>query len=170
MGVLWMIEVIEWIKEVFTNKDNIFAILMIPITLLVTYFLGIIPKIFKWIGKLFGILGKWLTNIKNKLKEIKKDRDYKRKIGQIERGEIPVTDEFLFMKSPEKNPELKKIYQMMDDGEIKSTALYEMQKDIRKNLSPELKEGLSNVAKIVAKNASQNVPKLKQPKIPPFDK
>ncbi|SNT58756.1 hypothetical protein SAMN05444672_1749 [Bacillus sp. OK838] len=151
---------IEWIKEYFTNKENISDIVMVIITIVITYFFGIIPKIFKWLGKLFGILGKWLTNVKNRLLEIPKDWVYKRTIKKIERGEIPVTDEFLWGKSPEKNPELRKIYQMMDDGVIESPALYKLQKSLKDNSI------LENLKKNVV-----NVPQpIKPIKLPPFKK
>lgn len=166
---------IEWMKEFYTNPENIGEI----VNGVVLFLIGVIsPTIYKGVRILF----KWLINLcwigvkkvviksKSKLKKIKKNWDYKRKTGQIERQEIPVTDEFLMGRSPEKNPELRKIFQMMDDGVIETPPLYAKCKELRTTLSPELKEAFSNFSKGLAKNASQNVPKLKQPKIPPFDK
>lgn len=140
---------IEWIKGFFADGDNLNDIGVWVVTILIGLIFIFIKRIFKWLGKLFGIFGKWLlTKRKNKIEKIKEDRedqDYKREIGQIERGEIPVTDKFLFGKSPEKNPELSKIYQMMDDGVIESPNIYELQKSLKGNsLLDELKKDAIN--------------------------
>lgn len=153
----------------FFTKANIDGIIVGVIGgLILALILFLFPKIFKWIGKLFGIFGNWLlTKVKNMLEKMKENREYKRTIGQIERKEIPVPFDFLKGKSRENNPELRKIYQMIDDGEIKMGLLYHMQ-----NYDPELKKALSNVSKDMLKNTSENPPKVNLPKIkiPPFDK
>ena len=50
--------------------------------------------------------------------QYKNKRKYKAEIRKIEKKEISMPKFFLVGKSPEKNPELKKIYKMIELGEI----------------------------------------------------
>lgn len=120
---------IESVIEFFTTKENVREIIFIGIA----FFLGVVftgcIKFFKWLGNILWVGFKTtLTKSKNKIKKVKVERQYKRTIKQIERKEIPIPNNFLLGKSPEKNPELKRIFQMMDNGLIEVPDSYKIQK------------------------------------------
>lgn len=128
----------EGLIDILTDKDNISEIIIAGVTFTLGVFFRTFFTFLKWLGKSLWLGGKKvLTNVKNKLKTRKERRTYIKTIKQIERMEIPVTDKFLFRKSPEENPELKKIFQMMDDGQIEMPSTYRIQKFFRDH--PELK-------------------------------
>lgn len=118
-----MSEVFEWIKAFFTNADNINEIALWGVTGLLALIGGLIWLFMKkGIGKLKGKKGLSVS-----------EKAYKKTIKQIERKKIPMPDGFLFGKSPERNPELKKIYQMMDDGRIEKPESYKIQQFLKNN-------------------------------------
>ncbi|KOR76505.1 hypothetical protein AM232_26165 [Bacillus sp. FJAT-21352] len=157
-----MIEVIEWMKEFFANPENIRDI----VNGVVIFLIGVIfPTIYKGVRILF----KWLITlcwrgvkkVVTKSKRIKEDRKYKRTIKQIERKEIPIPENFLWGKSPEKNPELRKIFQMIEDGVIEAPASYKLQKSLKDHsILDELKKDAANLSQ----------QQIKPIKLPPFKK
>lgn len=157
----------EWLQD-FLTKDNIDGVIVGAIggviaTITILFFGGII-RFFKWLGKFIRTSVKrlWAWG-KMKIRKFKKKREYNRTINQIERKEIPVTERFLLGKSPEKNPELRKIYEMMDRGEIETPSSLTLEQVLRKN--PELKEALDEVAA----NVKNNPPLIHHPTIKPFE-
>ena len=136
----------EWIIDFFTDKENIGEIALIVIGILIGLLFTAVGRLFKWLSKLVLTGGKKvLTNGKNKLKKMKLNREYMRTIKQVERMEIPVTDKLLFRKSPEENPELEKIFQMMDDGLIEMPPMYKTQKYFKDH--PELMKNIIEASK-----------------------
>lgn len=104
----------DWLEsliEFFTDKDNIGDIIIIVIALI-----GLPPTIigfFKWVRRFLSVCKK---KIPTKFKKMKDWLAYRRTIGKLVRLEIRVIPEtFLDGKSREKNPELRKIYRMIDE-------------------------------------------------------
>jgi anaerobic C4-dicarboxylate transporter len=97
----------EWIKEFFKNGDNINEIAYVVIGILITLFSTAILNLIKWLYKKTKKLDIDI-DISARVKKMKVKRTYKKTIKQIERMEISMPAHFLFLKSPEKNPELKK--------------------------------------------------------------
>lgn len=119
----------ELLIDILTDKDNISEIIIAGVIFTLGVFFRTFFTFLKWISKSLWLGGKQvLTNGKNKLKKMQERRTYIKTIKQIERMEIPVPDNFLLFKSLEKNPELKKIYQMMDDGLIEMPSIYKTEK------------------------------------------
>ncbi len=101
----------EWISEIVT--DNIPGII---IGIIIGLGIAGILSFLKTIPRIFKFLLKYKKELPTKFKKLKKWIAYRRTIGQIERLEIRVIPEgFMDDKSPEKNPELRKIYRMIDD-------------------------------------------------------
>lgn len=127
-----------WNRAAGTNGDGIISNIVI---LLIGIFINFVGRflwfLYKWLSKKIVSLCK---KIKVKWLEIKKNRLYKKTIKQIERMEIPISDNFLFGKSPEKNPELKKIFQMIEDGVIDAPKSYRLYK-----LAQGLSEGIADI-------------------------
>lgn len=163
---------IEGIKAFFTNSENINEIALIVVGILIGLLATVIGKMFKWLGQFLWTCGKKaLSPILTRIKKLKVERKYKKTIKQIERMKIPIPKNFLLTKSPEKNPELKKIYQMMDEGQIKQPNSYRHQKLLLKELedNPELNDVLKDVKIDVSKSPpiKHNLPEIK---LPPFKK
>jgi hypothetical protein len=92
------------------------------------------------------------------VKRRRERKKYMKTIKYIEQGKIEVTDSFLSGKSPEKNPELKKIYEMLEEGIIKAPKFYELYKKLSGK----------TVDEILA-NAKNNLPLHHiRPTMPPF--
>jgi hypothetical protein len=130
----------EWIKEFLKNGDNINEIAYVVIGILITLFSTAILNLIKWLYKKMRGLD---IDISARVKKMKVKRNYKKTIKQIERMEIPMSANFLFRKSPEKNPELKKIYRMIDEGLIETSASSKLQQFFKDN--PELKLKLNEL-------------------------
>jgi hypothetical protein len=128
-------------------------------------FIGAVIKdiLFKYLGKIirwffFVIIGLFKRVI-SKMRAInisfKEKGQYKKKIKQIEKLEITIPDYFLFSKSREKNPELRRIFTMIEEGIISEPPSMKINKYIKDN--PDILDKIIN---------QRSVPYL--PEIKPF--
>lgn len=93
---------------VFIMKDVFLSSLAKLIRLLVKKLIYFIVHLFK----------KTKSKAKHLIVSISKRREYRKTIKKIESGEIPIPPYFLANKTPEKNPELKRIFEKIQKGEI----------------------------------------------------
>ena len=111
------------------NGEDIVSDLIVAF---VAFILGYgFKSILKGIHMLVSWFKKKILQIPINFRKFKVNREYKKTIKLIERLEIPVTESFLFGKTKEKNPELKKIFEMMDEGLIEAPPLYKLSKTIK---------------------------------------
>lgn len=90
----------------------------------------ILTKMYKKIASITTSISGSIWKSVQKKNELRK---YNRTIKKIEKRKIEIPPNFLFRKSREKNPELKTIYKMMDEGTIEtpdSEILHQKLKDI----------------------------------------
>lgn len=102
-------------------------LILTPLTKLVKF---LSKKIYKLIRKLFS---KGYNGIKLKNKRVKKYIDYRMTIRKIVKKKMPIPDYFLSGKSAESNPELKKIFTMIENGELEEPKFYKLEKYFKEN-------------------------------------
>jgi len=132
----------DWVITFFTDNQNRNEVAYVVIGIIIGLLVKAIGSFIQWLyNKIRGL--NISARIKSKIKKMKVKRKYKKTIKQIERMEIPLPKHFLFNKSPEKNPELKNIYRMIDEGLIETSSSYKLQQFFKDN--PELKLKLNEL-------------------------
>lgn len=107
----------------FILKD----LLLTPLTKLVKFLFG---KLFRAIGKIFS---KAYNGTKLTLKKARRYIAYRKTIRNIVKKKIQIPDNFLSRKSAESNPELKKIFEMIENGELEEPKFYKLEKYFKEN-------------------------------------
>lgn len=107
----------------FVLKD----LILTPLTKLVKFLFG---KLFKVICMLFS---KVYNGIKSKYKKARRYIDYRVTIRKIVKKKIAIPDHFLSGKSAESNPELKKIFDMIENGQLEEPKFYKLEKYFKEN-------------------------------------
>lgn len=130
----------ELFQSFFADKENINEIVLEIVVWVILGILGFILWLIRRTLRKVSI--HLLTKVKKQFKKMTNHLKYKRTIKLIVKKKIPITDAFLLGKSPEKNPECAKIFQMLDSGELECPPLYKRQMEIKKFLEehPELKD------------------------------
>ncbi len=87
-------------------------------------------KLFKWSGKkLYSItISPLQRKIKKSYGAYSEQRKYKKKIKLMERKKIPIPSYFLAGKTKSSHPELKRIFEMIESGELEPPIAYKLSK------------------------------------------
>lgn len=126
-----LVELIDWFIAYWNRDGNGDAVISDLIVLFAAFIAAnVVGKLLLFILKRFV---KWVrafctVQIPIKIKNCKEKRKYKKTIRQIENLEIPIPNNLLLGKTPEKNPELSKIFQMIEDQIIKAPESYRIAK------------------------------------------
>lgn len=126
---------IQWFDSFLTREGTangdviileiVVALLIGILSFLVFVFRRSMKVFWNWIMRLLTL------RLPNELKKFKVNIKYKKTIKQIERKKIPIPEYFLRGKSPENNSELRKIFQMIEDGLIEAPDSYKISKMIQ---------------------------------------
>lgn len=114
--------------------------------------------------KTFFILKEKYLDLRKRYKKYKKNKQYYKRIKLIENKKIDPPDHFLAFKNPEKNPELKTIFEMIERGEIEKPKGY-MTKEERETLD----EARKDILEKIRQNKLDNLPRVNNIKFPGKD-
>jgi hypothetical protein len=143
-----------WLIDFWNTDDNANKIIIVVISAILGILIKEIVKFFKWFGKKIYAFSSYLKGlVKKKYKKWREKRRYKKTIKLIVRKKMAIPRYFLLGKSEEKNPELKQIFQMIEDGELEAPDLYKLVKVFRDN--PDLK--------VLSENIQLHHPLIKNP-------
>lgn len=124
----------EWLIDFWNTGENSNEIILIIAGVIIGSILTLSGKLFIWIGRMLWQLTKKVNgSIRKKYSVWIKKREYKKTIRQIEKQEIEIPRYFLLNKSREKNPELNKVFDMIEDGTLPAPSIYALQKMIAEN-------------------------------------
>lgn len=124
----------DFVKEFFSSEENINEIFLLIVGLILGILSNIILKILKiFFIYLYNRFTTFLSYLKKKVDLFKKKRNYQKTIKNIEKQKIEIPPYFLLEKSPENNPELRKIFQMIDEGIIEEPIQSKMSRHFKEN-------------------------------------
>lgn len=111
---------LEWFKGYWVREgDSVISDILVIVIAFILF--NVIGTFILWLLKKAGLwIKEFCISLPARIKKFKADRAYKKTIKQIERLEIPIPENFLLFKTPEKNPELSKIFQMIEDEIIEA--------------------------------------------------
>ncbi|MNO50096.1 hypothetical protein D3C76_404620 [compost metagenome] len=130
---------LKGLEEIFAERNRVFWII---VTCIVSGIVGGFLKELlvdpmakgtkKYSLKLFSLIWKAFRNsylfIFDIIKNGRKRRRYGKIIKRIEKGKMGIPDDFLWGKNPKSNPELKRIFEMIEEGLLPKPKGYDVYK------------------------------------------
>lgn len=90
-----------------------------------------------------------INKIKQLLKRISEQFKYRRTIRKIEKGEMDIPPYFLIEKTRENNPELIKVFKLIDEGEL--------EEPVESKLARLFKENPIDIDKLLSSQVDMNI-------------
>lgn len=153
-----MAEALNRLIKYFSEGDNYDKLLWIIIGLLIGAIFGFMKSQFvkftwRCIKKLVRT---FIEKLKYSLKYICKRIKYRLNIRKIEKGKMEIPPYFLVWKTHESNPELTKIFNLIDEGVLEEPAQSKLARYLEKN-PIDWDEVLSSQANRIDKNMNINI-------------
>lgn len=157
-----MAEALNRLINYFSKGDNYDKLLWIIIGLFIgaifsfmkSQLVNLLKFTWRYIKKLVRI---FIEKIKCLLKYIDKKIKYRLNIRKIEKGEMEIPPYFLVGKTYESNPELTKIFNLIDEGVIEESVQSKLARHLEKN-PIDWDEVLSSQKDLINKNMHMNTP------------
>lgn len=118
-----MKELIRFLETADLTTKILVSALGFFVSLFLNKLIQLLKWLFIWLGKQVYFLIKLVFQavsraLKAKFRKLSEKRQYKKTIKQIENKAIAIPANFLYGKTPDTHPELKKIFEMINNGEL----------------------------------------------------